>query len=982
MKPSSTKLLFQVGVAGLVLAGTARAQRVDFVPNATPVTPRLNAEFTLEINVHNRGERDSTSLLVVTNVLPVGWTLVSASVATWRQTVVGDYMWYVYDPATNPVVTQVGRAVIFHPHPVPAGWWRPISMVLRSATLGLYTNAVSIFSGATTPDANPADNTLVHTLEVRPPLLSVMGGQAIPEQSGGSSAFVVRLGSSNSAPVTVDFETLDGTARAGEDFQAVSGQLTFPPGVLERAVLVPVLDDALAERAAELFSLRLTNAVNADLSVAVESNEILDNEPFAVVSVSEAEPVLEGDGGGARALFNVSLSIPASEPVLVDFTSSAALGTNGTLAIPAGATNAGLVLHIPGNVSVESNRTYQITLANPRPLAGLSLGQATASVTVLDDDGLPGKFHHLEISAVPSPQLAGRSFLLTVSAKDYFDDPATHSLDGIGLAPYVRVGRNSQQLPPVDVTNFVDGVAHVSLTVTNPATNVWVTVWRYWNDWQIQSYASTPSFRVNPPSQLLVSGPAAATEGAALLPGAGRVSIPNVDVQDVVVQLSPSDPQELALPPEVMIPAGQTSAVFNVTVLDDSRLDGSQAASIRATSPGYLDGMASVTVHDNESAALTVSVESSFREGSGIFSGTVTASSPVAVNTWVYLTSSDTSELTVGCCVVIPAGEISTRFFFDLPNDTLLDGPQSVTVTAHVENWVDGTAPVSVLDNDTNLVVVLSQDNKQPIEGLGTRTNALWLQLPGTAVEDVTVQLASSDVSEVIVPPFVIVPAGRQSVAIPTTFPDDDEFDGTQTAVITAMAPGLTTGSLTISVPDNDVHHLAFGTIAPVQTSGVPFRVSLTVKDVNDATLFSFAGSIALSTRGSTISSATIPSVLSNFVRGTWSGNVSVAGWGTNLQLVATADGGVTSSSSPFSIPTPPWVAGLRIGGLQRAGTEVQVFFDTVTGRLYQVETTTNLIGVVWTSLGPSVPGTGGAVSFVHSNPPASQRFYRLRVEP
>ena len=67
------------------------------------------------------------------------------------------------------------------------------------------------------------------------------------------------------AEVTVDYATQDGTATAGEDYESVSGTLSFAAGETEHTVQVPTLDDALDE-GSETLTLRLSGAVNATLN--------------------------------------------------------------------------------------------------------------------------------------------------------------------------------------------------------------------------------------------------------------------------------------------------------------------------------------------------------------------------------------------------------------------------------------------------------------------------------------------------------------------------------------------------------------------------------------------------------------------------------------------------------------------------------------------------------------------------------------------
>lgn len=57
---------------------------------------------------------------------------------------------------------------------------------------------------------------------------------------------VVRHGSASDT-VAVDFATLDGSAKAGQDYSAVAGHLIFLPGEVEKIVTVQLLDDALPE---------------------------------------------------------------------------------------------------------------------------------------------------------------------------------------------------------------------------------------------------------------------------------------------------------------------------------------------------------------------------------------------------------------------------------------------------------------------------------------------------------------------------------------------------------------------------------------------------------------------------------------------------------------------------------------------------------------------------------------------------------------
>ena len=59
--------------------------------------------------------------------------------------------------------------------------------------------------------------------------------------STSSMTFEVRLNEANGQQVSVQFETLDGTAAAGDDYVATSGTVVFEPGEVNKAVVVSII---------------------------------------------------------------------------------------------------------------------------------------------------------------------------------------------------------------------------------------------------------------------------------------------------------------------------------------------------------------------------------------------------------------------------------------------------------------------------------------------------------------------------------------------------------------------------------------------------------------------------------------------------------------------------------------------------------------------------------------------------------------------
>jgi len=75
---------------------------------------------------------------------------------------------------------------------------------------------------------------------------------------------LVTLSAASGQTVTVTFLTADGTATAGSDYTAVSGTLTFDPGVTSRTINVPIIDDGVDE-GSETFTVTILDPVNATL---------------------------------------------------------------------------------------------------------------------------------------------------------------------------------------------------------------------------------------------------------------------------------------------------------------------------------------------------------------------------------------------------------------------------------------------------------------------------------------------------------------------------------------------------------------------------------------------------------------------------------------------------------------------------------------------------------------------------------------------
>lgn len=95
------------------------------------------------------------------------------------------------------------------------------------------------------------------------------------------AVFTVSLSTTSNLPVTVDFQTADGAdpngATAGADYTTTTGTMIFPPAVVERTVLVPILDDSDPE-SSESFSVLLENTTGGVIGVGQGVGTIVDDD--------------------------------------------------------------------------------------------------------------------------------------------------------------------------------------------------------------------------------------------------------------------------------------------------------------------------------------------------------------------------------------------------------------------------------------------------------------------------------------------------------------------------------------------------------------------------------------------------------------------------------------------------------------------------------------------------------------------------------
>ena len=239
-------------------------------------------------------------------------------------------------------------------------------------------------------------------------------------ENAGAVNVVVNLASPATVPVSINFNSVDGTAMAGADYFSAAGTLTFAPGETEKTFSVSLIDDALDETT-ETVILRLSSANNG--SVIGEPNIFLlsltDDDPTPTLKIGDSITA-EGNTGTTNAIFNVSLSAPSGRTISVQVgtqssTASAGvdyLAVSGQLIFNPGQTSRQIAVPIKGDTEVEPDETFFLNLSNP---TGATIADVQGTGTITNDD-------------------AATQFNISGSVKD----PSTGGVGGVLITVYLE----------------------------------------------------------------------------------------------------------------------------------------------------------------------------------------------------------------------------------------------------------------------------------------------------------------------------------------------------------------------------------------------------------------------------------------------------------------------------------------------------------------------------------------------------------------
>ena len=155
---------------------------------------------------------------------------------------------------------------------------------------------VTFISNATNLDTSvPGQNGVTQQLFLAsatpPPTISI--SNVTVNENDGTATLIVSLSSAGINPITVDYNTANGTATSGNDYQAIPNTtLTFNAGELQKQIIITIVNDTVIEPQ-ESFTVDLSNAVGATIvsggdkgTITINDDDTPGNNPPSAVSLT------------------------------------------------------------------------------------------------------------------------------------------------------------------------------------------------------------------------------------------------------------------------------------------------------------------------------------------------------------------------------------------------------------------------------------------------------------------------------------------------------------------------------------------------------------------------------------------------------------------------------------------------------------------------------------------------------------------------
>ena len=665
----------------------------------------------------------------------------------------------------------------------------------------------------------------------------------ITEQGPGSATVTVSTGGATFATAQTITLTLGGSATA-DDYTITPTSIMIAPGATEGSATVTAVDDNLVEG-----TERIEIAASQGGSVQID---ITDNDA-ASFSVAVDEPTIteEGSGSATITVDTGGATFASDQSVTLDLTGSATEGAGNdytivprNIAIVANQTSGSARVTAVDDPEVEEDEIITIEATH----GGTEIGSVEIDITDNDEP-------QFTLSVSADTVAENESTIVTVNTGDVtFADAQTITLvltsdtastedytissPDITIAPGATSG--SATITVVDDTLLEDAET-ITIEASRDGASIGSVV-------EITISASDQTaFRLEVAASLILEG-----ESTTVTVEHRRRDLRH-DADD-----HPGVHRQRDGGGGLHEPAGEHRARGQRDLgqrhhrrrLDDSLLEDDETITIAASHDGDEIGTRNITIEDNDDAEFTLTVTpATIDEGDDAIVTLDTGGVAFATDQDITLVlggSATAADYTITpASITLAANQTSGSATITVVDDSLVEGNETIEITARHGTTTAAVANATIADNDTATFSLEVDPDAIAEQGTGsaTVTVAITGGVTFATAQTITLELGGSATAAedyTITPASITLAANATSGSATLTARDDTVVEDTESIALTASHDGRPIGSLAIDITDNDVPQFGLAasadtvaegesTIVTVDTGGVTFAEAQTI---------------------------------------------------------------------------------------------------------------------------------------------------------
>jgi hypothetical protein len=746
-----------------------------------------------------------------------------------------------------------------------------VTVTLNSVTAGDADVSIGATNAAT---VTIADDDMAEVI--------IAANDPVAAEPTDNGQYTVTLSSISDTDTVISY-TVTGDATAGTDFTPLTGSVTIVAGDTTATIDLATLNDSLLEDDENVIvTLNAIIAGDANISIGAANAAtvtIADDDAAEVTIAANDATAAEPANNGQ---FTVSLSNVSDTDTVVSYTvnGDAIAGTDyttlaGSVTLLAGDNSATIDLSVLDDSLLEDNETVTITLNSVT--AGdtdISIGAAAAATaTIADNDAAEVTIAANDPTAA-EPANHGQ-FTVSLSNISDSDTTVSYTLGGDAVAGSdfatlsgsvtIIAGSSSATIDlsvlddslleddetvTITLSAITNGDADISIGAANAAT---VTI--------SDNDTADVTIAANDP-----------TAGEPANPGQFTVTLSSVSDTDTMVGYSVSGDATAGsdftpLPGTITILAGETTALIDVAILDDSLLEDNETITVTLNSITAGDAnisvgatnAASVTITDNDTAEVSITASDPAASepadgGQWTISLSNRSDTDTVVSYNVSGTASAGSDFTaLSGSVTILAGQLTATIDVATLDDAVLESDETLTVTlvaitsgdANISIAAANSATVIIADDDSAHVTIAATDptaSEPANDGQFTVTQSAVSDSATTVSYTVSgTATAGNDFTPLA--GSVTILAGQTSATIDLAVIDDSLLEESESVTVTLDSvsvgdPDISIGvasAATITIADDDTAEVTIAANDPA--AGEPAnngQYTVTLSNISD----------------------------------------------------------------------------------------------------------------------------------------------------